>query len=121
MSKKSRKNMGGHRDAKRTKAAGDAPASPDRPVESWWQDRRSLFWLGMILATTLVCYWPAIHSEFVNWDDHLYVISNPYVTTLSASNLAAMFTQPMVTRLGREGSSMVCMRGPPRALARQRG
>jgi len=69
---------------------------PNGGSKYWWQDGKTLAWLGAILAITFVCYWPALGSEFLRWDDPVYVTSNAYITHLSVHNITAMFTQPMV-------------------------
>jgi len=46
-----------------------------------------------LVMGTLVLYLPVIHSDFVNWDDPLYVTGNLYVQSgLNASSLHLAFT-----------------------------
>ncbi|MFQ5490875.1 MAG: tetratricopeptide repeat protein [Phycisphaerae bacterium] len=43
--------------------------------------RAGVWWLiaGMSLLAGLVVYWPTVHNDFVNWDDHDYLSKNDYV------------------------------------------
>jgi hypothetical protein len=34
----------------------------------------------LLLAVTLVAYWPALHAGFVRWDEQLYVTENPFLS-----------------------------------------
>jgi len=40
------------------------------------------WWLAALLAAAagLVVYWPTLHNDFVNWDDHDYLTKNTYLT-----------------------------------------
>jgi len=47
----------------------------------------------LLVATTLAVYWPAIHCDFLNYDDPDYFTSNPRVLTgLTPGNVAWAFT-----------------------------
>ena len=46
-----------------------------------------------LAAATLAVYWPAIHNDFLNYDDTLYFTSNPRVLTgLTPGNMVWAFT-----------------------------
>lgn len=51
--------------------------------------------LLIILAVTALAFIPSINNEFTNWDDDLYVTDNPYLVSLSAENIKAIFTIPV--------------------------
>jgi len=55
--------------------------------------KQIFFVLGIILATTLFAFFPAIHNDFTNWDDTGYVTENKLIKDLSLSNLKNFFTQ----------------------------
>ena len=42
------------------------------------QLRMPLACLALVAATSL-CFWNVLHSDFVYYDDHLYVTLNPFV------------------------------------------
>src|SRR5512137_1271063 len=35
----------------------------------------------LLLLFTLALYWPALHCDFINYDDHQYVVGNSHVHT----------------------------------------
>jgi protein O-mannosyl-transferase len=52
-------------------------------------------WLAaaLLVAATLALYWPAVHAEFVKWDDDVYVSDNDHVTSgLLPGNIAWAWT-----------------------------
>ena len=51
------------------------------------------FWMAVIAVATFVAYLPALRGNFTNWDDMIYVGANPYIQSLSAKNLAAIFSE----------------------------
>jgi len=51
------------------------------------------FWMALIAIATFIAYLPALQGTFTNWDDMVYVSSNPYITSLSFKNLGAIFTE----------------------------
>ena len=50
-----------------------------------------------VLAITFVLFLPALQNGFTNWDDVLYVTSNPLLKSLDADGLKAIFTTPVVS------------------------
>jgi tetratricopeptide (TPR) repeat protein len=39
-----------------------------------------IFWIALALAfATALAYWPVLSNDFVNYDDDLYILNNPYV------------------------------------------
>src|SRR3974377_1231022 len=43
------------------------------------KSRLSLLIALTLLLSTFALYWPALRCEFVNYDDHQYVVGNPHV------------------------------------------
>lgn len=39
-------------------------------------------------------YLPALSFQFLNWDDNVYVLNNPWIRAWSSRNLAHIFTEP---------------------------
>lgn len=56
---------------------------------------RKWTWLAaaMAAALTLAAFWPVLSNGFVNWDDHEYVLQNPFIQAWSGANLKAIWTQ----------------------------
>ena len=44
----------------------------------------------VIFATTMGIFWPVLQSEFLTWDDNIY-IAEPRLQGISPSHIAAMF------------------------------
>ncbi len=54
-----------------------------------------LLLLGSVVLITFIIYAPALNNQFTNWDDGAYVTQNPYITSLSKTNLAYIFSNPI--------------------------
>lgn len=52
--------------------------------------------MGCILAIllSLICLWPTLHNNWVNWDDGAYVLRNPMVWEIDEEHVGEMFTTP---------------------------
>ena len=50
--------------------------------------------LIIVLLLTVVCLFPTLQNDWVNWDDDSYVLRNPLVHSLSGEHLSAHFTTP---------------------------
>lgn len=50
-------------------------------------------WMIVIAIATFIAYIPALNGDFTNWDDSVYVVSNPYIQSLSVKNLVAIFSE----------------------------
>lgn len=46
----------------------------------------------LVAASTFVLYGGALNNDFIGWDDEFYVLSNPYITPLSAGTIGEMFS-----------------------------
>lgn len=53
--------------------------------------RRVLLWLGIVLALTAIAYSPSLSAGFTNWDDDVYVTSNPAVLHPSLAGVIRFF------------------------------
>lgn len=49
-------------------------------------------WMAVIAIATFISYIPALDGQFTNWDDMVYIGGNPYITSLSAKNISAIFS-----------------------------
>jgi protein O-mannosyl-transferase len=49
------------------------------PRPAWW--KRDWLFGGLLLAATLLAYWPALHGGFV-WDDDTHITANPTLRSL---------------------------------------
>lgn len=67
------------------------------PLQVKAQPRFPVWLLVTMLALlTLAVYWPAMHNDFVNYDDHAYVVENVHVREgLSFDNLKWVFFHPV--------------------------
>lgn len=61
------------------------------------QNRNNIFAFLAIIILIVVAYASSINNQFTNWDDDVYVTSNPAVWSLNAENIGEMFTQPMAS------------------------
>ncbi|MCX6267700.1 MAG: tetratricopeptide repeat protein, partial [Bacteroidetes bacterium] len=52
-----------------------------------------IFWMALIAIATFIAYLPALKGVFTNWDDMVYIGANPYIKSISAKNLAAIFSE----------------------------
>jgi len=57
------------------------------------KDRTYLYMCLGILALTLFIFHPVAGFDFVNWDDDRYVIDNPFLKQLTATNILVYFKQ----------------------------
>lgn len=55
------------------------------------------YFLMPILAITFILFLPALKNGFTNWDDVLYVTSNPLLKALNGEGLKAIFSTPVVS------------------------
>lgn len=51
------------------------------------------FAVTAIIVLTACAFWPSLSNDFVNWDDHEYVLENPYIQGWTIENLRAIWTQ----------------------------
>ena len=67
---------------------------------------RPLHWLLLLLCTAAL-YYPAIQFDYLNYDDHLYLLEDPAIRSLGLANLKTILFEPYfaawypLTRLSR--------------------
>ncbi len=49
---------------------------------------------AFVFACACAVFWPTVGYSFLNWDDNVYILRNPWIRQLTWSNLRAIFTQP---------------------------
>lgn len=54
--------------------------------------KNDLFWTAFILTATLIFYFPTFRNSLVDWDDNIYILSNPYIFSLGIDNLKNIFS-----------------------------
>lgn len=57
-----------------------------------WAGGRPAFWLVVVLGLTAIAYLPSLSAGFTNWDDDVYVSSNPAVLQPSVPTLLGFFS-----------------------------
>lgn len=58
-------------------------------AEGLWPRRLALL---AVVVTTAAVFFPAVHFQFVNWDDDKFILANPHYRGLGLSHLRWMFT-----------------------------
>ena len=48
----------------------------------------------IVAIAAIAPYIPALSYQFLNWDDNVYVLGNPWIRAWSSENLAHIFTKP---------------------------
>ena len=82
---------------KRKKTTEKAKVRVRKPETSVAMSTSMWKYLVPVLAITFVLFLPALQNGFTNWDDVLYVTSNPLLKSLDADGLKAIFTTPVVS------------------------
>ena len=77
-------------------AGGPAATPTARPASTEPDAALPLRLLGLaaILAAALVATLPTLRYQFLNWDDSVYVLDNPWIRSWSWENLSHIFTKP---------------------------
>jgi len=65
------------------------PGRPERRASPW-----TLAAPLIVAIAAIASYLPALSYQFLNWDDNLYVLNNPWIRAWSSENLAYIFTKP---------------------------
>lgn len=63
-----------------------------KQIPSFLENKASLLYILSVLVLTFVLFYPSLSHGFVNWDDDMNVLKNPYVQTLSWDNIIALFS-----------------------------
>lgn len=53
--------------------------------------RQTWYWLALSVALTFLFLFPVLNSDWVNWDDPVYVTQNSAIHDFSASGIASLF------------------------------
>jgi tetratricopeptide (TPR) repeat protein len=72
---------------------GDAPASAARRPEPPSR-ARSLLASALVFLAGCAVFAPTLGYSFLNWDDDVYILRNPWIGALSVANLQGIFTRP---------------------------
>ncbi|MEP6646573.1 MAG: tetratricopeptide repeat protein [Saprospiraceae bacterium] len=84
--------------ADQRKKSKGKPSSSKKPSPlSQASPKGYLKFLLPILAVVFLIFLPALQNGFTNWDDVLYVTSNPLLKDLSFSGIKAIFSTPVVS------------------------
>jgi hypothetical protein len=71
------------------KRRASVPRRPERRASRW-----DLAAPLIVAIAAIVPYIPALSYQFLNWDDNVYVLGNPWIRAWSGENLVHVFTQP---------------------------
>ncbi|HZV71972.1 MAG TPA: tetratricopeptide repeat protein [Saprospiraceae bacterium] len=81
----------------RKKSKGKPSPIKKAPAVTQAGTKGYLKYLLPVLALTFLLFIPVLRNGFTNWDDILYVTSNPLLKDLSFSGLKAIFSTPVVS------------------------
>jgi len=82
---------------KRKKTTEKAKVKNRRPELTTAGSSPVWYFLVPVLAITFILFLPALQNGFTNWDDVLYVTSNPLLKELNGEGLKAIFSTPVVS------------------------
>ncbi len=54
----------------------------------------SLLALALAFAAAFAVFWPTRGYSFLNWDDNVYILQNPWIRALTWENVRGVFTHP---------------------------
>ncbi len=84
--------------AEKRKKTSEKPKVKTRKPDTTVPASKSMWTLLIpLLVITFGLYLPALSNGFTNWDDVLYVTSNPLLKDLSMEGLKAIFSTPVVS------------------------
>jgi hypothetical protein len=89
VSKRSRKRPGLPPNAPGPGPRGSAADKAVRPVPRTW----ILLAGAALFACGCAVFWATRRYEFLNWDDPVYILKNPWIQSLTWQNVRAIFTQ----------------------------
>lgn len=93
----SRAPRGGKSAKGKGRAAGSGAAAPAARPASTEPDAAlpvRLLAIGAVLAAALAATLQTVRYEFLNWDDPVYVLDNPWIRSFSWENVSHIFTKP---------------------------
>ena len=62
------------------------------------EKRNTIIALFIVVAATLISFYPSLHGGFVNFDDDRYVYRNPMIRDLSWQGTATIFTSQPISK-----------------------
>ena len=65
----------GKKNKAKTRKYTQASPSPDLPA-STAKNKTEPYWLLLLIGITVLCFYPMLKNNFVNWDDDFYVLNN---------------------------------------------
>jgi tetratricopeptide (TPR) repeat protein len=72
---------------------GSVTRSSPNFTEQHSNPKRNLLFILIISVLSLIAYYPSFKGELTNWDDNRYLTENPYLKSLSAENIKAIFAE----------------------------
>ena len=64
---------------------------PGTPAASRGND---LLAAALVFAAAAAVFWPTVGYSFLNWDDNVYILQNPWIRAFTWANVRGIFTQP---------------------------
>ena len=84
-------NPSGRRHSRRVPDLEAAPPSKQR-TDPEPPKAGTILVTAAVFATAVLVYWPTRLHEFLNWDDPIYVVKNPWIRELSWQNISFIFS-----------------------------
>ncbi|MEO6132405.1 MAG: tetratricopeptide repeat protein [Saprospiraceae bacterium] len=81
----------------RKKTKGKSSNLKKAPVVTQGEKKGYVKYLLPVLGVIFILFLPVLRNGFTNWDDVLYVTSNPLLKDLSFNGLKAIFSTPVVS------------------------
>src|SRR4029077_8684383 len=75
---------------RRTRRAA-APPPSGVPAAS---PRADLLASVLVFAAAAAVFWPTVGYSFLNWDDPVYILENPWIRAFTWANVTGVFTHP---------------------------
>lgn len=58
---------------------------------------KNLFSIALIIIVTFFIFSPSLKNGFIQWDDYLYIVSNPAIKSFSFENVKSIFTSVYIS------------------------
>jgi tetratricopeptide (TPR) repeat protein len=79
--------------SKKTKNKKKKHLPSSRKVTTVFRQKNVQLFLIITIFLTVICYLPALHGEFTNWDDNQYVTENNTIKQWSGDNIRKLFSE----------------------------
>ena len=63
---------------------------------SFWKDKDKLLTIGLILGVTVLVFLSSLDNDFVNWDDEVNLLDNPYMAAFDWENIKGIFSNTVI-------------------------